>query len=49
LHFCGERPEHRANLPPSWRRLSMRFQWRGQRHELTLPEGAEHRKAENGS
>ncbi len=48
LHFCdGERPEHRPNLPPSWRSLSMRYQWRGQWHELSLPEGAERRKAED--
>jgi trehalose/maltose hydrolase-like predicted phosphorylase len=48
LRFCGERrPEHRANLLPSWRRLSMRYQWRGQWHELTLPETAERRKAED--
>ena len=49
LRFCGERPEHRANLPPSWRSLSMRFQWRGRWHELTLPEGAERRKAADDS
>ncbi len=48
LHVCGgEKPEHRANLPPSWRSLSMRYQWRGEWHELTLPEGAERRKAED--
>ena len=47
LRFCGDRPEHRANLLPSWRSLSMRYQWRGQWHELTLPEGAERRKAED--
>ena len=47
LRVCGERPEHRANLPPSWRSLSMRYQWRGQWHQLTLPEGAERRKAED--
>ena len=49
LRFCGERPEHRANLPPSWRSLSMRFQWRGRWHELTLPEGSERRKAADDS
>ena len=49
LRFCGEKPEHRANLPPSWRSLSMRFQWRGRWHELTLPEGAERRKAAEDS
>jgi trehalose/maltose hydrolase-like predicted phosphorylase len=38
LRFTDERPEHRPNLPPSWRSLSMRFQWRGRWHELTLPE-----------
>jgi hypothetical protein len=31
----------RANLLPSWRSLSMRYRWRGQWHELTLPEAAE--------
>jgi len=49
LRFCGEKPEHHANLPPSWRSLSMRFQWRGQWHELTLSGGAERRKAEEDS
>ena len=49
LRFCEEKPEHHANLPPSWRSLSMRFQWRGQWHELTLPEGAERQKAEEDS
>jgi trehalose/maltose hydrolase-like predicted phosphorylase len=44
LRFTDERPEHRPNLPPSWRSLSMRFQWRGRWRELTLPEsGAERR------
>jgi trehalose/maltose hydrolase-like predicted phosphorylase len=47
LRFCGESPdEHRPNLPPSWHSLSMRFQWRGRWHELTLPEGPE--PAESG-
>ncbi len=41
LRLGGEQPEHRANLPPDWRSLSMRFQWRGRWHELTLPEGTE--------
>ena len=49
LRFCGERPELCANLPPSWRSLSMRFQWRGRWHELALPEGAERRKAADDS
>ena len=49
LRFCGDRPEHRANLPPSWRSLSMRVRWRGRWHELTLPAGAERRKAEDDS
>jgi len=49
LRLAGERPEHRANLPPSWRSLSMRYQWRGRWHELTLPEGAKRRKAEDDS
>ncbi|MGA9195015.1 MAG: glycoside hydrolase family 65 protein, partial [Pseudolabrys sp.] len=49
LRFSGERPEHRAKLPQSWRSLSMRFQWRGRWHELTLPEGTERREAEGDS
>ncbi len=40
LRIGKDGPEHHANLPPSWRSLSMCFQWRGQRHELTLPESA---------
>ena len=34
LRFSGEGPEHRANLPPSWRSMSMRVSWRGRWHEL---------------
>ncbi len=49
LRLAGERPEHRANLPPSWRSLSMRYQWRGRWHDLTFPEGAKRRKAEDDS
>ena len=49
LRFCGERPERCANLPPSWRSLSMRFQWRGRWHELALPEGAERRNVADDS
>jgi trehalose/maltose hydrolase-like predicted phosphorylase len=42
LRFTDEGPEHRPNLPPGWRSLSMRFQWRGRWHEVVLPEsGAE--------
>ena len=49
LHLGGERPEHRTNLPPNWRSLSMRIQWRGQSHELSLPEGAERQKQRDDS
>jgi trehalose/maltose hydrolase-like predicted phosphorylase len=42
LRFTDEGPEHRSNIPAGWRSLSMRFQWRGRWHELTLP-GAESR------
>ena len=49
LRVCGERPKHSANLPPSWRSLSMRFQWRGRWHELALPEGSERGKAADDS
>jgi kojibiose phosphorylase len=38
LHLTQKGPEHRPNLPPSWRSLSMRFHWRGQWHEITVPE-----------
>jgi trehalose/maltose hydrolase-like predicted phosphorylase len=44
LRFTDERPEHRPNLPPSWRSLSMRFQWRGRWHELALSESAAERR-----
>lgn len=40
LRFTDERPQHRPNLPLNWRSLSTRFHWRGQWHELTLPERA---------
>jgi trehalose/maltose hydrolase-like predicted phosphorylase len=46
LRLGGERLEHHASLPPTWRSLSMRIRWRGQWHELTLPEGAERDKTE---
>ena len=49
LHLGGESPEHRTNLPASWRSLSVRIQWRGQWHELTLPEGAEREKRRDDS
>ncbi len=39
LRLTEDGPEHRPKLPASWRSLSMRFQWRGRWHELTLPEG----------
>ena len=47
LEFSGHRPKHHANLPPSWRSLSMRYQWRGQWHDLTLPQSAERRNVED--
>jgi trehalose/maltose hydrolase-like predicted phosphorylase len=48
LHFCGgETPKLRPNLPAGWRHLAMRLQWKGQWHEVTLPEDAERQKAEN--
>jgi kojibiose phosphorylase len=49
LRLGGETPEHGTNLPPSWRSMSMRFQWRGRWHELTLPQGAQHRQAGDDS
>ena len=44
LCFTDEGPEHRPNLPPSWRNLSMRFQWRGRWHEVVLPESGAGRR-----
>ncbi|MBO0735934.1 MAG: glycoside hydrolase family 65 protein [Alphaproteobacteria bacterium] len=39
LRLTEKAPEHCAKLPPSWHSFCARFQWRGQWHELTLPEG----------
>ena len=39
LHLTESGPEHHPNLPPSWRSLATRLKWRGQWHQLTLPEG----------
>jgi trehalose/maltose hydrolase-like predicted phosphorylase len=48
LRACGDnRDTHHANLLPCWRSLSMHLQWRGQWHELTLPEGVQHQKIED--
>jgi kojibiose phosphorylase len=44
LRFTDEGPEHRPNLPPSWRSLSMRFQWQGRWHEVVLPENGAGRR-----
>jgi len=44
LCFTDEGPEHRPNLPQSWRSLSMRFQWRGRWHEVVLPESGAGRR-----
>jgi hypothetical protein len=38
LHLAADDPEHRPNLPATWRALSMRFQWQGRWRELKLPE-----------
>lgn len=48
LRFTDEKAEHRPNLPPSWRSLAMRFQWRGRWHELTLPESGAERRTTGG-
>jgi kojibiose phosphorylase len=44
LHVPQEGPALRSNLPPGWRSLSMRVQWRGQWHQLSLPHGVEETK-----
>jgi trehalose/maltose hydrolase-like predicted phosphorylase len=41
LDLCGEKPEHRSNLPPHWRSVSVPFQWRGQSYQLRAPEGVQ--------
>ena len=41
LRPSGERPEHCSHLPPSWRSVSVRFQWRGRPYELAAPEGVQ--------
>ncbi len=41
LRFSENGPALRPNLPPSWSSVSMRCHWRGQWHELTLPERAD--------
>jgi kojibiose phosphorylase len=51
LGFAGLRPAQegptlRPYLPPSWRSLSMRVQWRGQWHQLSIPNGVEHSRTE---
>jgi trehalose/maltose hydrolase-like predicted phosphorylase len=38
LDLSGEKPEHRSNLPPLWRSVSVPFQWRGQSYGLRAPE-----------
>jgi kojibiose phosphorylase len=43
LDLTQEDPALRPSLPPSWRSLSMRVQWRGQWHQLSLPHGVEER------
>jgi kojibiose phosphorylase len=35
LRLNEDGPELHPSLPPAWRSLSMRIQWRGRRHELT--------------
>jgi kojibiose phosphorylase len=37
LRLTDHGPEYHPNLPPHWGGLSMRFQWRGQTHDLSLP------------
>lgn len=36
LRFGEQGPEPQPHLPPQWRGLAMRLQWRGQAHELKL-------------
>jgi trehalose/maltose hydrolase-like predicted phosphorylase len=47
LRLTKDGPEHRPNLPASWRSLSMRFSWQGRWRELTLPEGEERNRSED--
>ena len=41
LRLARDGPVLRPCLPPGWRSLSMRLQWRGQWHQLSLPHGVE--------
>ncbi|MCC2652666.1 MAG: beta-phosphoglucomutase family hydrolase, partial [Microvirga sp.] len=40
LCLAGGRLEHKPNLPPQWRELSMRLTWRGRDRELRVVGGA---------
>ena len=37
LDLTDDGPVHHPNLPPQWRGFTVRFQWQGRQHELTLP------------
>jgi kojibiose phosphorylase len=41
LRLARDGPVLRPCLPPGWRSLSMRLQWRGEWHQLSLPHGVE--------
>ncbi len=47
LRLTKDGPEHRPNLPATWRSLSMRFSWQGRWRELTLPEGEGRNRSED--
>ena len=44
----GGPPRRRPNLPPSWHSLSMRFQWHGRWHGLSLSTDARGDQKERG-
>lgn len=50
LQLAAARPQYHPKLPPNWRSLSMQFHWRGQWHDVTLPErGGNARQHEDGA
>ncbi|HEY2535184.1 MAG TPA: glycosyl hydrolase family 65 protein [Xanthobacteraceae bacterium] len=50
LQLADAGPQYHPNLPPNWYSLSMQFHWRGQWHDVTIPErGGNARGHEDGA
>lgn len=39
LHLAEDGPQYQPNLPATWRSMSTQFQWRGDWHQLRVPDG----------